>query len=124
MQSQLDAFRSQEETIDHFLPFRVDQRHLNIASQLGEPRTDLVEQSGSIPSDEFEQRAVGRTSIIKAHLGANFDSGSLGSFELDPALHQPLQARLAGQNLDDAALEACRLGGRKFPGAVRGYAED
>src|SRR5213080_1523092 len=56
---ELPALRRDVEHIDHFHAFCVDERHLDIAPELGECGTHVIEQAGTILGDEFEERAVG-----------------------------------------------------------------
>src|SRR5438876_827824 len=73
---ELGARRGEVEHIDHPLALRVDERHFDVASQLGQRRADAVEQTGAVLSDEFEERARGRGSVVEANLRWNRNLGA------------------------------------------------
>ena len=58
MRGELLALPGKVEDIDGLVAFRVDQRDFDVTSQVRQRGADLVEQSGMILRNNFEQRAV------------------------------------------------------------------
>src|SRR5579863_5792208 len=115
----LGAPRSQIEDVDHSLPFRIDQRHFDVAAELGQSGADLVKQAGPVVGDELQQCAVGRGDVIKADLGRDHHLGPWRLGRSAPPAHQGQKARLAGQHVADALLETLELARVQFQGAKK-----
>ena len=60
LRGELLPLRCEVEGVDGLVAFGVDQRDFDVASQARHRRADLVEQSGMVLRDDFEQRAVRR----------------------------------------------------------------
>src|ERR1019366_7424008 len=83
---------------------RVNQRHLNAATLMGEDGTDSVQESGTVLGDDFQQRAGGRTFIVEAQAGFDLEPGWLG-IGLEARFQQALKGSFADQDSDNRLLE-------------------
>ena len=66
----------QVEDVDGGLSFRVDQSHLNVMTEAAKGHADRTEKPGQILRDDLQQRAVGRSGIVK--LDPRFDDNPRG----------------------------------------------
>src|SRR5262249_34681559 len=65
LRRELLSLRGQIEHVDCLLPFGIDERYFYIAIQAGKCGTDLVQQTGMILRDDFDEGALGRSVVIE-----------------------------------------------------------
>src|SRR5712692_7447627 len=70
LRRKLSARGSEVEHIDRSLAFGVDQSDVDVAFLLGENRTDAVQEARLILRNDFNERAVRGTFIVKLNLGS------------------------------------------------------
>src|SRR5713101_7387672 len=75
--AELGALRGEIEDVNRFLSLGINQGDFDIAAERGESRTNLVKQAGAILRNDFEQRAVGRAGVVKAHLRGDSNFGMI-----------------------------------------------
>src|SRR5579863_8576639 len=63
--SELRFVRGEVENVDGRLPFRVDDGNLDVAFLARENRTDLVQKSGLVLRDHFDERALRRAVVVE-----------------------------------------------------------
>jgi hypothetical protein len=96
---QLSGSGSKVEDVDRSVALGVNQRDVDIAFELGENRADAVQKSGLVLRDDFDQRAVRGTFIIKLNLRRSVSPGGLLFFHLQ-ALAQTAATAISNIKFD------------------------
>src|ERR1700680_4150713 len=109
--AELLALFGEVEDVDGFLSFGINQRDFDIASQLCQRGTYVVQQPGAVLCHDLQQRAVRGGSVIEArarldgHLQGTSPAGDLTAFQ------QRLERRSSIDHVRQAAAESFDLAG-------------
>src|SRR5712692_10168172 len=109
--AELGALRGEIEDVNRFLSLGVNQGDFDVAAERGESRTNLVKQAGAILRNDFEQRAVGRAGVVKAHLRRDANFGGTLSAGSNAAAQQRLERLPGGDHVREILAETMNFGG-------------
>src|SRR5258705_1017048 len=119
LQFQLSSLRSQIKNVDGLLSFGVDKSDFNVAIKTRQRRSHVVKQASAVLGDDFEQRALGRRSIVKVDSGRDCNLGRSRPACRFTALQQWLQRGFSAQNICEALLEPFDFAGVQLQRAVQ-----
>src|SRR6266853_6972618 len=103
---ELTARGSEVKHVDSGLAFGVNQCDVYIEFLLGENRTDAMQESRLILRNDFNQRAVRGTFIIKLNLGRFGGLSRLIFFHFEALPKHAFEIAFSGEHIVNCSLEA------------------